>query len=58
MDENRHRLRAPPAEDGAVPGKLAQCIRKHFPPLGGIEIVPPTREPIRQPPGFNRASRR
>ena len=32
---------------------LAQAIRRHFEPLGGVELVIPPRGPIRKPPSFD-----
>jgi plasmid stability protein len=32
---------------------LAESIRKHIVPLGGVELDLPRREPTRQPPSFD-----
>jgi plasmid stability protein len=32
---------------------LAQAIRRHFEPLGGVELVIPPRGSIRKPPTFD-----
>lgn len=32
---------------------LADSIRRHIAPLGGVELDIPTREPMRQPPSFD-----
>lgn len=34
------------------PANLAEAIRAHFAPLGGIELELPPREPMREPPDF------
>lgn len=31
---------------------FAQALRRHIEPLGGVELVPLPREPIRKPPNF------
>ena len=33
---------------------LAQAIRRHIEPLGGVELELPPREPIRLPPDLGR----
>jgi len=33
---------------------LAQRIRRHIEPLGGVELVLPLREPVRRPPKFGK----
>ena len=33
---------------------LADAIRSHFAPLGGVELLIPKREPIRRPPKFTK----
>jgi len=33
---------------------LAEAIRKHIEPLGGIELVLPPREPLHTPPKFHK----
>jgi antitoxin FitA len=32
---------------------LAEAIRRHIEPLGGIELEIPPREPMRDPPDFS-----
>lgn len=49
-DEARNILRAALAEDAATPRNLADAIRRRFQPLGGVELQPPAREPMREPP--------
>jgi len=48
-EEARTILRAAVAEDDAVKN-LAEAIRERFRPLGGVELSPPPREPIRDSP--------
>ncbi len=36
----------------AVPGNLADAIRAIVEPLGGIELEPFPRQPVREPPTF------
>ena len=49
-DEARHILRAALTEDPAASRNLAQAIRRRFQPLGGVELLLPAREPMREPP--------
>jgi plasmid stability protein len=49
-DEARNILRAALAKDATTPRNLAQTIRQRFQPLGGVELTPPERQPIRKPP--------
>ena len=35
-----------------APGNLVDAIRRHIIPLGGIDLVIPPREPLREPPDF------
>ncbi|MCE9640382.1 MAG: plasmid stabilization protein [Betaproteobacteria bacterium] len=49
-DEARYILRAALADEAAAPGNLAEAIRRRFQPLGGVELSPPVREPMRAPP--------
>jgi plasmid stability protein len=39
-------------EDGE-PKNLAEAIRRHFAPLGGVELELPPRGPAREPPQFD-----
>lgn len=50
-DEARNILRAALAKDATTPRNLAQTIRQRFEPLGGVELTPPERQPMRKPPG-------
>lgn len=52
-EEARNILRAALAED-PTPTDLADALRKRFGPLGGVELELPSREPIREPPDFER----
>jgi len=39
------------------PGKrlnLAESIRRHMDPVGGVELTPLPREPVRPPPKFTK----
>jgi antitoxin FitA len=36
----------------ATGAELAESIRRRFAPLGGVELEPPPREPVPEPPGF------
>jgi len=49
-EEARSILRAGLARDATVPRNLAQAIRQRFQELGGVELVLPEREPMREPP--------
>ena len=33
---------------------LAQAIRRHIEPLGGVELTLPQRQPVRRPPALSR----
>ncbi len=49
-EEARSILRSVLAEKAPSSASLAQAIRKRFAPLGGLELRPPLREPMREPP--------
>jgi antitoxin FitA len=49
-DEARYILRAALADETTAPGNLADAIRRRFRPFGGVELSPPVREPMREPP--------
>ena len=51
-EEVREILRSALTED-SPPVNLAQAIRAHFAPLGGVELEIPPREPMREPPSFD-----
>lgn len=49
-EEAREILKAGLSAEPAKGLNMAQAIRKHIDPLGGIELTPLTREPVRRPP--------
>ena len=49
-EEVRELLRTTLAQENDKPDNLAERIRAHFSPLGGVELNLPEREPTRQPP--------
>ena len=49
-EEARNILRTALAEDAATPVNLAEAIRRRFRPLGGVELRPAARQPMREPP--------
>lgn len=49
-DEARNILRAALADETAAPRNLAEAVRRRFQPLGGVELILPIREPMREPP--------
>jgi len=49
-EEARHILRVTLAEDPTSPGNLVEAIRRRFEPLGGVDLLLPAREPMREPP--------
>jgi plasmid stability protein len=51
--EAREILKAGLREKEAPQYNMAQAIRRHFEPLGGVELVIPPRGPIRKPPNFD-----
>jgi plasmid stability protein len=51
-DEARDILRAALAREPKSTGNLFDAIRRRVEPLGGIELVLPKREPMREPPDF------
>jgi len=51
-DEARDILRTALAQQPAQVGNLADAIRRRVEPLGGIELSPPLRGPMREPPDF------
>ena len=38
--------------ENVPPTNLAEAIRAHFAPLGGVELEIPPRGPMREPPDF------
>jgi antitoxin FitA len=53
-EEARQILKAGLAEEPKREENLADSIRRRFAPLGGVELVLPRREPIRQPPDLTK----
>lgn len=51
-EEARDILRTALAEETAPRRNLADIIRRRIEPLGGVELVLPSRGPIREPPDF------
>ena len=49
-DEARNILRAALVEEESTPRNLAEAIRLRFRPLGGVDLLLPVREPMREPP--------
>jgi plasmid stability protein len=49
-DEARIILRAAVLEGERGAKNLAEAIRRRFRPFGGVELVLPERDPIREPP--------
>ncbi len=49
-DEARNILRSALAEEQSAGSNLAEAIQRRFRPLGGVELVLPAREPMRDPP--------
>ena len=43
-------------EHKAAPRNLARAIRARIEPLGGVDLELPPREPMREPPDFDRRS--
>lgn len=52
-DEARDILRCALNQEAPRPANLASAIRARFAPLGGVELPPIPREPIREPPSFD-----
>lgn len=50
--ELRQILRDTLEETKAPEPNLAEAIRRRFAPLGGVELEPPPRSPVRKPPSF------
>ncbi|MBZ5607964.1 MAG: plasmid stabilization protein [Acidobacteriia bacterium] len=53
-EEAREILRTALAGKGGRAQDLAQAIRRRFAALGGVELKPAPREPMREPPRFGR----
>ena len=53
-EEAREILKTALAEETSQVLNLAQAIRRHIDPLGGVKLVQPARQPIRTPPKLTR----
>jgi plasmid stability protein len=53
-DEARDILRLALAGDNAPPQDLGRAIHSRFAPLGGVDLPVTPREPMRDPPCFDR----
>jgi antitoxin FitA len=51
-EEAREILRSALTASSPAKGNLAETIRQRFAALGGLELELPSRDGIRQPPGF------
>jgi len=53
-EEARHILRTALAEKASRPTNLFDSIRRRIEPLGGVDLEIPRREPLREPPRFEK----
>jgi antitoxin FitA len=53
-EEAREVLRAALSKDEAMPAGLMEAIRKRFGKFGPVDLPIPAREPMREPPDFER----
>jgi plasmid stability protein len=53
-EEAREILKAAVAQDRERSRNLAEAIRARFAPLGGVNLPPLRREPLREPPKLDR----
>lgn len=53
-EEAREILKSGLKEEPVQISNLAQAIRRHLEPLGGVKLKLPRRAPVRKPPNFNR----
>ena len=53
-DEARNILRAALSDEQPAPRNLADIIHARFKPLGGVDLDIPAREPMREPPRFEK----
>lgn len=51
-EEARQILKGALAGKRSAEGNLAEVIRRHLAPLGGVELTEVPREPMREPPKF------
>ena len=52
-EEARVILRSALAIEEAAPGNMAEILRRRFAGLGGVDLVLPPRDPMREPPVFD-----
>ena len=52
MEEEARAILRKAVEREAAPRNLASAIRARIEPLGGVELEPPPRGPMRAPPDF------
>lgn len=52
-EEAREILKGVLAAEEPRSQNLAQAIRRHIEPLGGVELALPTRQPVRHPPALS-----
>ncbi len=56
MEQEARRIETTAADAAPSMGTdLASAIRARFAPLGGVELELPSREPMREPPRFERS---
>ena len=53
-EEAREILKGALASDATQSANLADAIRRHIEPLGGVDLQLPKRQPVRRPPALNR----
>ncbi|MEM9961810.1 MAG: plasmid stabilization protein [Pseudomonadota bacterium] len=53
MEEEVREILREAVAGAAPPRNLASAIRARVAPLGGVELVLPEREPMREPPNFD-----
>jgi antitoxin FitA len=53
-DEARDVLRIALAQEQPVPRDLVEAVRRRFAKIGPVELPIPAREPMRDPPDFDR----
>jgi antitoxin FitA len=53
-EEAREILKSALAADSPKAQNLAQAIRRHIEPLGGVDLLLPRRQSVRRPPSLNR----
>ncbi len=53
-EEARHILRSALAQEKGAPRDLFEAIRRRIAPLGGVDLETPHRDPMREPPHFEK----